>query len=365
MAKISQNLQNTNSRCTVTLRDLTTGEGRSGLNVVLKKYPDYTTVFQGDEVPGKPGVYSFDNVPYSRYKLFTNDNIETSFDNASETGRWFGGHISEIISDLDMSNQKIIKLSPGTNLDDAVNKSQLDEKMPRSGGAFTGDVSMSGNRITGLQTNQGEQTDPADAASVGLILGASSYISHNYFNIPSKIIFVHPNFENIAGKKSNTIQGAINYAQSQNPGIENQYNIIIFPTSNSQGYIENLTLQPYINIFGIGKVLITGTVSGGNVNTWIINITFTYHGNLTLNNIKAKHCNIRVTNDDTGNILTLIGSIFINCCLLNIGLPEFNPTIISGGNNIFLNCMSNAPCNLQSTDKGTITSIESITTDFS
>lgn len=312
---------------TIIIRD-NNGAGRTGLEVKLKKYDngifvDYATA---TEIEGKPGVYAFLDIPYARYKLFINDVQEPSWDNGSDDGRWFGGAITKIENDVDVG----------------------------------------GNRITGLQTNQGENTNPADAAAVGLIMGVNSYIGQNYFHIPSNIIIVDSSISApVLGRKYTKIQDAINYAQTQTPSVSNQYNIFIFPSKTATGYLENITLQPYIHLNGIGKPLITGIITGGNSNTRIRNLSFTYLGNYSLSSIHASDSLFRVMNDDTGNILTITNCILNNCGLLNVGQTEFNPTIDSAGGNIFLNCCSNISCNLQSTDKGSIVSIESVTTDFS
>ena len=213
---------------------------------------------------------------------------------------------------------------------------------------------------------QDENTEPSDAARVGLIMGVNSFIGQNYLNIQNNTIIVDSQITNvILGKKYNKIQDAINYAQTQSPSLNNKFNILIFPHKVNSGYIENITLQPNVNLYGIGKIIITGTLTGGNANTRIKNIMFSYHGNLSLNSVHADSCTFRVTNDDTDNNLTITSCILNACSLINLGQAEFNPTITSGGGNIFLNCLSNISCNLQSTDKGFINSLESVTTDFS
>lgn len=352
---------------TIVIRNLTTGAGIAGLSVKLKKYTSQGFVdFQtASEIPALPGVYSFDDVPYSRYKLFINETEDSTWDNGSPDGRFFGGRISELVTDLDMSNHRIINVTAAIDPYDAVNKSQLDTKLNKFGDTMSGNLNLSGNRITGLPTNQNELTDPSDAASVALTIGINSYTGQNYLNIPAKTIFVHPSFSDIAGKKSSSIQGAINYAQSQSPSIENQFNIMIFPTSNSSGYAKNLTLQPFIHLSGIGKIIVSGTITGGNPNSHIQNINFRYLGNLTFNNLKAKSCSFVTMNDDTGYILTFNSCVLNNCNLINVGQAEFHPTIVSGGGNVFINCVSNIPCTLKSGDKGSIASLEDVTLDFS
>ena len=363
---------------TIIIRD-NNGAGRTGLEVKLKKYDngifvDYATA---TEIEGKPGVYAFLDIPYARYKLFINDVQEPSWDNGSDDGRWFGGAITKIENDVDVGGNRITGLQTNqgenTNPADAaavglvmgVNSYIGQNYLKKANDTLKGPLSAGGNRITDLPI-QDENTNPADAAAVGLIMGVNSYIGQNYFHIPSNIIIVDSSISApVLGRKYTKIQDAINYAQTQTPSVSNQYNIFIFPSKTATGYLENITLQPYIHLNGIGKPLITGIITGGNSNTRIRNLSFTYLGNYSLSSIHASDSLFRVMNDDTGNILTITNCILNNCGLLNVGQTEFNPTIVSAGGNIFLNCCSNISCNLQSTDKGSIVSIESVTTDFS
>jgi len=352
------------AKSTIVIRDLTTGAGIAGLSVRLKKYTStgFTDFQTAVPVTGLSGVYAFDDVPYARYKLYINNTEDTTWDSGSSDGRFFGGRVSEIVTDLDMTSHKIINMLDGTDDHDAATYGQVKDKMSKSGGAFTGDVSMSGKRLKGAPAQDGN-TDPADFASVGLILGVNSFVGNNYFHFPSNILIVDSSLTaNTPGRKYITIQGAINYAKTKTPSAANEFNILIFPGS----YTEDITLQPFIHLTGIfGKPLVTGTITGGNSNTRIRNLSFTYLGNYSLTSLRAYNSTFRVTNDDTGYILTITNCILNNCSLINVGDSEFNPTITSGGGNIFLNSLSNIPCNLQSTDKGTIACIESVTTDFS
>lgn len=350
---------------TIVIRDLSTGAGISGLTVKLKKYTDTGFIdFQtASAVTGLSGVYAFDDVPYARYKLYINDTEDTTFDNGSSDGRFFGGRISEVVTDLDVTAHQIKNLLAAVDPFDAVNKSQLDKKLDTSGGTMTGPLVMSSNPITGLPTDQNVLTDPSAAASVALILGVNGFVAENYVHFPSNILIVDSSLTaNTSGRKYTKIQDAINYAKTKTPSASNQFNILIFPG----GYIEDITLQPFIHLTGIfGKPLITGTISGGNSNTRIRNLSFTYLGNYSLTSLRAYNSTFRVTNDDTGYILTITNCILNNCSLINVGDAEFGPTIVSGGNNIFLNCSSNIACTLITGDKGSVNSIESVTTDFS
>lgn len=155
-----------------------------------------------------------------------------------------------------------------------------------------------------------------------------------------------------------TIQEAINYAHAQNPLDANEWYIFIMPGV----YAENLTFQPKIHLYGIGKVQINGTISGADASQHICDLLFVQTANFTLSQIKAKNCIFRIDNSDTQYILTLTSSYFINCLFLNTGADgvEFKPTTVSGGNNKFLQGnVSNLLIALLNTDIGKLDSLES------
>jgi len=74
---------------TIVIRDLSTGAGRTGLTVKLRRKDDnFTTDYlTATEVTGKPGVYEFTNVPFNRYKLWVNGVEDNTF--GGEHGRWW------------------------------------------------------------------------------------------------------------------------------------------------------------------------------------------------------------------------------------------------------------------------------------
>ena len=74
---------------TIILRDLTTGAGRTGLAVKLRRQDDnFATDYKtASEISGKPGVYEFLDVPFNKYKLWVNGNEESSF--GGTNGRWW------------------------------------------------------------------------------------------------------------------------------------------------------------------------------------------------------------------------------------------------------------------------------------
>ena len=181
---------------------------------------------------------------------------------------------------------------------------ELNEKLDNSGGTMSGGIHMNSNPISGAPA-QDNNTPESDFASVGLIMGVNSYIGQNYVNIPQNIIIVDPSFSVILGRKYNNIQDAINYAQSQSPSYINQYHIYIMPHKSNSGYVENISLQPYVHLIGLIYPKISGTVTGGNANTFISGLKFRYTGNFSLNTIRAYNSFFNVDNNDTGYELSM------------------------------------------------------------
>lgn len=301
------------------------------------------------------------NFKYQPVNIFINNNLLPQFANIElgSVSQWAndlylklsGGQMS---GTLDMHQNKIFDLKDPVQDNDAATKIYADTKLAKSGGKMTGAIDLDGQKIL----NAPVPVNPGDVANKAYV-DITNIVNDNIIIVDATIT------TNVAGKRYKTIQEAINYAHDQTPSATKQFTILILPHSSADGYIENITLQAFVNLTGIGKPLISGSLTGGNANTRIRNVNITYHGNLSLTNVKAEQCNIRVTNDDTGNILTVTGCVLNNCGLINVGQQEFNPAIVSGGNNIFINCGSNIACTLISGDKGFINSLESVTTDFS
>jgi hypothetical protein len=75
---------------------------------------------------------------------------------------------------LNLGNQKIISLLSGTAPNDAVNKSQLDLKVSKSGDSMTGSLAMGNNKITGLANG----TAPNDAVNYSQLVSSSFFGVH-------------------------------------------------------------------------------------------------------------------------------------------------------------------------------------------
>lgn len=179
--------------------------------------------------------------------------------------------------------------------------------------------------------------DVADPAS-GVDIGDRAYNDARYVLlsayadlIPSNCLFVSNGFSEIAGKRYQTPQAAINYATSLTPSKMEYWKIFIFPHTNIEtGYTGGLTCQQSIKLIGMGNVKISGAVSGFSQYSAFENIMFMHSGNMTFNNSAVfKNCSARLTG--TSAVAITIDTI--------IGL-EFNlfkngnaQSIVSNGNN--------------------------------
>jgi hypothetical protein len=170
-----------------------------------------------------------------------------------------------------------------------------------------------------------------------------------FLPINGLVLFVNAEFPSqVTGKRYQTIQAAINYAQSQGPTASSQWLIIIFDKKDTVGYAENITLQPYIHLAGWGKtVRVYGTMGGMSSNTRLYNIQWTSLGNFSVSNIRAKECSF-ITDDPqaTGFDITLTGTTTKNCYL------HATQNVLSGGSNNYLNLATSAGFEPQTTDKG-------------
>jgi hypothetical protein len=195
--------------------------------------------------------------------------------------------------------------------------------------------------------------DPASGIDVGDrdYNDARYILQSSYTDVhPANVLYVSPEFAtDITAKRYKTIQSAINYAQSQSPNASNQWLIMLFPKKDTVGYNENITLQPYVHLAGaFGRsVRIYGTMTGGNINSRLFNLNWYSLGNFSLSNIRAKDCAF-ITDDPeaTGFDLTITSTITKNCYF------HASQSVVSGGNNTYMNLATSAGFDPQATDKG-------------
>lgn len=143
---------------TVTIRNLTTGAGVTGLTVTLRGPADnYTAnLYTATPVAGKDGVYEFLNVIFGKYKLFVNGTEDNTFGGAE--GRYFP------VSDL--RDVALCFESAGDHYD-ALSKRIKNVAAPESHTDAVNRIYLTGNFYTQSQTNE--------------IFVSYSYLSANHY----------------------------------------------------------------------------------------------------------------------------------------------------------------------------------------
>lgn len=186
-----------------------------------------------------------------------------------------------------------------------------------------------------------------------------STLSGNTFPINGNRIIVDSKASsNVTGKIYQTIQGAISYASTQTPSATSKWEIFIMP-HHSTGYAEDITLIRFVELFGLGKVLITGKLATthGVSQTWtgydarLENIFFnTVNKDINLKNLKSFDC-IFKTNGSGGEVNLIIDGAQMQ----NSGIYLQNDVNVEIYNSVKVNriqnCFGNANLVWLSTDK--------------
>lgn len=330
------------------IRSTSTGAGISGLSLSLRIAPYTSDLFTASEVSGKAGAYQFVvDKCYPAVKLFQDGVEDKSFGGDNGTDLFVDSDIvhktgDESISGFKTFNSPVAVPAP-TEGEHSINKDYAD----------TNYVDLVSN-----QSIDGNKTfiDPVVVPAPTLASHALNRDSADLrYRLSEKAVLVDSNLSSdVAGVKYAKIQDAVNYAQTQSPSATNRYTILIVPSKNVNGYSENITLQPYVDLVGLGIVKISGTLSGGNVNSWLNNIFLSYDGNLSVNSIRGFNSFFKCyqSTPNGGYTLTVQSSLLIQCFL--VATAGSDPKIVSGGNNIFVNCSANKFSGLASSDKGTI-----------
>lgn len=174
---------------------------------------------------------------------------------------------------------------------------------------------------------------------------------------------------NVVGKVYNTISAAISYAFGQTPSASSKWEIFIMP-HHSTGYTENLTISRFIDLIGIGNVVITGSFNSNGSQTftgydsslknlWVKG----QNANIQLKNFKINDC-IFWANGASGEVAFTIDG----CQIINSGFYEQNDVDESTANtskiNRIINCFGNIPFTWQSGDKVYSYTTETDTIEF-
>ena len=222
---------------------------------------------------------------------------------------------------------------------------------------------LTGNQtVAGVKTFTSFPVSPSSAPTTDYQVANKKYVD-DLALIPANTLWVSPDFSSVTGKTYTTIQGAIDYAQAQTPAATSRWKILIYPTKVTfLGYAENITLQAYVDLVGVGLVRLTGTMAGASTNTRLENLYWNYGGNFGVSTIIAYNCIFRAYASDTDYILTLTGGKFYQCGFYSIGAST--PTVVSGDNNLFVGCWNNANLQMGASDVGFINSLNTVTIDF-
>lgn len=248
--------------------------------------------------------------------------------------------------------------------------------LKKSNGLLTGILDAAGNRITGLPTNQNENTNPSDAASMSTLLGDNSYIGQNYYkkagdsltgplnaggnrilNLPapasgtepvrkqdifqlfsSSFLPSSPNIKVVNQLFDNnyppyaytTIQKAINDSDSGTL-------ILIYPGE----YVENINLKPSITLQGLSPfVYIKGYFDNSSL-TRLWNLHITVPANLSLSSAAVINCVFSTfAEEEIQSSVTITNNVLKDVIFLI--KDRLGDSITSNGGNIFLSgCSSN------------------------
>lgn len=162
----------------------------------------------------------------------------------------------------------------------------------------------------------------------------------------------------LTGYVYNTIQEAIDYAQSQTPSGSSRWTIFIVPHKNCAsylGYAESLTLYKFIDLIGLGMIMMrcvftySGTWTGGTYarhkNLFVKPLDDT---NLTVRGVESDNCHYGISEDSLTPTLSLENSQFQNCGFWKYGTVT-NAIATTGGNSI-MNCLGNSAITWDATD---------------
>jgi len=199
-----------------------------------------------------------------------------------------------------MNGFKITALANGTTNSDAINKGQADATYVRLDGTvpFTGNQSLGGFKITNL----GNATSTGDAVSQSY--GDSRYgmQSAEDFQAEPNTIIVDANLStDYTGKKYRSISSAVTWIVGNNTlSSSNIWSIYVYP-SKAGFYTDKWTWPDFINIFGMGKVVVKNTLTFS---------LFVRTGNTFRNKVKDI---IFVQSDQTLNFETML---LYNCAFV-------------------------------------------------
>ena len=290
----------------------------TGKSVTLREAPYSSDLYTLEETsPGSSGVYKNDNVEDKLVRLFVNGSWKSDYGTFWTFGDAAGNTLSAYLKK-----------------DGSV--------------AMTGHLNMGGEgaRIINLENPE----DPQDAVTM-------NFSDNNYLRFASSLFMFSGNVllvdyalsSNVTGKRYNTIQGAIDYANSQSPGGTNRWKIFITPHKNNSyytGYYEPLTMYKNIDLIGLGKVMckVTFAYSGSWYGGYYAKLQNLFvkpdiDGTITLRGVECYDSVFSIEADNATPSISLENSQFSQCGFFIKGRPD--AAINSNGDNKFFSCFTN------------------------
>ena len=207
-----------------------------------------------------------------------------------------------------------------------------------------------------------EYTGASGVTVDGVLLKDDIYIGHTGRALlaEANVLIVDANRStDITGYVYNTIQEAIDYAQSQTPSTTSRWTIYIVPHKNTAsyaGYAEALTLYKYIDLIGLGGfamlkayIVFSGTWTGGTF-ARLKNIVMrpAVDTGLTLRGLECDNCHFGIEEDSSTPTLSLENSQFTNCGFWKFG--TVTNAIATTGSNYIMNCQGNSAVTWDASD---------------
>jgi len=290
----------------------------TGKTVSLREAPYTSDLYTlAETTPGVSGIYKNDNVEDKLVRLFVNGNWKSDYGTFWTFGDAAGNTL-----------QAYLKKDGSTPM--------------------TGHLNMGGEGARIINCENPE--DPQDVTTM-------NFCDNTYMRFTSKLFIFSGNVllvdyaisQNITGMRYKTIQGAIDYANSQSPSGISRWTIFITPHKNNAnytGYNEPVTLYKNIDLIGLGKVMckVTFAYNGtwtGNQYAKLQNLIVKpdIDGAIMLRGVECSDCIFSIEADNASPTISLENSQFFGCGFFIRGRPS--AAINSNGDNRFFSCITN------------------------
>ena len=289
----------------------------TGKTVTLRQAPYTADLYTLSEtVPGTSGIYKNDDVDDKLVRLFVNGSWKQDYGTF-----WIFGDAA--------SNTLAAYLKKD------------------------GSVAMTGNLDMGTTQRIINCDNPEDAQDAA----TKNYCDTNFLTLQNRLMIFSGNVllvdyalsSNVTGKRYNTIQGAIDYVNSQSPTGTNRWKIYITPHKNNAnytGYYEALTLYKHIDLIGLGKVMCkisfaySGTWTGGQfakIQNLIVKPA--EDTSVILRGLECYDSVFSIKAENATPVLSLENSQFLRCGFFIQGRPD--ASLVSADNNRFIQCFGN------------------------